>query len=608
MRWAVPVLLIAALAGCFSADPAPEGLAFPAGTHPWPAADGSEWPVDLTGPFELLPDMPLHVRLPSHDGVELGGWVFLPDLPEGLQAPTVVLSSPYNGLDLNEAPNRGTWGAGPIDLLVENGYAVAAFSVRGTGVSGGCFENKGLREQLDQVAIVEWAANQSWSNGRVGMMGISYPATTPLMAAIHQPPSLKTILPIAPVTDVYTELFSTQGALYTSGAHNELGRRAVVSLTPSLSDHAGSEDALAVQRTLDAAARACPDFAEVLGAPAAGWFADDRNAPYWQERSLITGFPNITASVFFVHGLLETAHPSQEDVAWQALAAGPAPTAMMLGQWDHEVPHVDDWADRAVGWLDFWLKGVGDPPRLDVEYQDSHLEWRRSAAWPPVEAREEVLYLGARQLSAEPAAGAATFRSLPFVDLPTGAPAHGNWPLCGTDSAVGAVLESAPLAEEALLAGNPMAWLHLESDLPGGLVSLFLYRVPADGTCEDADLLSTGSADLRFHAGKLVGMDFPTGQPTPVRVDLLNVAERVPAGDRLVLVVNRGEFITRDEAANPLSDERFSRSGQPYYPTITLHGAPGPEASHLVLPLVEGSLGGAAPGLSYPPRPFAPGS
>ncbi len=593
-------------AGCLS-NTGPDAIGIGADhTHPWPAADGTEWPLDLEGPFELLPDMPVEVRLPSHDGVELGGWVFVPALPEGVGAPTIVLSSPYTGLDLDEAPNRDSWGAGPIDLLVENGYAVAAFSVRGTGISGGCFENKGLTEQLDQVAIVEWAANQSWSNGRVGMMGISYPATTPLMAAIHGAPSLKTIIPIAPVTDVYTELHSTQGALYTSGAHNEVGRRAAVALLPSASDHSGGEGPAAANRVADGASRLCADYAEVMAAPAAGWADDDRNPEYWLERSLVAGFPNVTASVYFVHGLLETAHPIQEDVAWEALALGGAPTAMMLGQWDHEVPRVDDWAERALAWLDFWLKGVGPAPDLDVEFQDSDGTWHTSAAWPPREARGEVLYLSGGDLAPEPGHAAATFQSAPAARLPTAAPAHGNWPLCDGGTPTSVVFETEPLPDGALIAGNPFALLHVESDLPGGLVSLFLYRVPSDGSCEDADLITTGSADLRFHAGNLVGVDFPTDEPTPVRVDLMNLVEQVPAGDRLVLVVNRGEYATTAEAANPLSDERFSRSGQPYYPSVTLHAGEAPGASHLVLPLLEGSLGGGPPVLNYPPRPFLP--
>ncbi|HJQ92648.1 MAG TPA: hypothetical protein VJ874_00010 [Candidatus Thermoplasmatota archaeon] len=45
----------------------------------------------------------------------------------------------------------------------------------------------------------------------------------------------------------------------------------------------------------------------------------------------------------------------------------------------------------------------------------------------------------------------------------------------------------------------------------------------------------------------------------------------------------------------------FSRRGQPYVPLLTVH-----EGSELVLPVVEGTLGGATPVGPYPPRPFVP--
>ena len=57
--------------------------------------------------------------------------------------------------------------------------AVAIFNVRGTGNSGGCFSWLGPAEQRDQAFLVEWLAKRPWSNGRIGMMGLSYHGTTP---------------------------------------------------------------------------------------------------------------------------------------------------------------------------------------------------------------------------------------------------------------------------------------------------------------------------------------------------------------------------------------------------------------------------------------------
>lgn len=150
------------------------------------------------------------------------------------------------------------------------------------------------------------------------------------------------------------------------------------------------------------------------------------------------------------------------------------------------------------------------------------------------------------------------------------------------------------MSERVLVAGNPFAFLRITSDQPGGLVGLHLFDIGPefrcrDGFASDARRLSTGVADLRFHAGNLRGRDFPVGSATDVRVDLTNLAAVLEPGHRLGLSVSHGDYL--------------ERAGQPYAPNITVHA----EASHVVVPVAGGSgFGGAPPTLDYPPRPFLP--
>ena len=51
--------------------------------------------------------------------------------------------------------------------------------------------------------LVEWAAAQPWSDGNVGMLGISYFAMARLEAAVEQPPHLKAIFPLEATIDLY---------------------------------------------------------------------------------------------------------------------------------------------------------------------------------------------------------------------------------------------------------------------------------------------------------------------------------------------------------------------------------------------------------------------
>jgi hypothetical protein len=89
------------------------------------------------------------------------------------------------------------------------------------------------------------------------------------------------------------------------------------------------------------------------------------------------------------------------------------------------------------------------------------------------------------------------------------------------------------------------------------------------------------------------GKDFPTAGAQHVRVDLANVAEVVPAGHRLAVVVSHG---------NP----RYLTGTGPWTPLVGVVADGGALASHVVLPVVNGTFGGAAPTLAYPPRPFLP--
>lgn len=85
------------------------------------------------------------------------------------------------------------------------GYAFVIADCRGTGDSEGemAFFS---REGQDGYDLIEWIANQSWSNGRIGMRGSSYTGTNQWFIAREQPPHLSCITPSAtlgrPMQDV----------------------------------------------------------------------------------------------------------------------------------------------------------------------------------------------------------------------------------------------------------------------------------------------------------------------------------------------------------------------------------------------------------------------
>ncbi|GAB2535480.1 CocE/NonD family hydrolase [Nocardia heshunensis] len=67
--------------------------------------------------------------------------------------------------------------------LIQSGYTQVVADVRGTGFSEGVWQVFQEREQRDSAEVIDWAAQQPWSDGKVGMSGISYSAINQLQAA-----------------------------------------------------------------------------------------------------------------------------------------------------------------------------------------------------------------------------------------------------------------------------------------------------------------------------------------------------------------------------------------------------------------------------------------
>ena len=96
---------------------------------------------------------------------------------------------------------------------VPDGYACVRVDSRGAGRSPGYLEVWSPREAKDIYRCVEWAGSQPWSNGKVGMNGISYYATNQWHAAALRPPHLAALCIWEGFFDYYRELSRHGGIL-----------------------------------------------------------------------------------------------------------------------------------------------------------------------------------------------------------------------------------------------------------------------------------------------------------------------------------------------------------------------------------------------------------
>ena len=557
------------------------------------------------------------------DGTTLRGWVFRPDVPDDVQVPVILYAGIYWA---NYAPSPDHWDGPEMhwfddpnvhvlpEDLVAAGYAVAAFNMRGTGLSDGCMMLHDPAWIPDTLAIIDALSTEAWSNGRVALSGLSYDGAVGLMAATTGHPAIITVVPEAAGPMSLYELMHTP-----QGAKDRLVLPAWFTDAPV--NNGGT--ATILEGIARHGVRQCPESVSWRLAGGNSWISDERDAGFYERHAFTAGLANITAALLLPHGWGDRGPTGgdwgvgmAQDVTWQE--ASRAPKRMMHGPWGHQDPAHGNaylpmlpyqvehdmlaWHATLIEWYDFWLKGLGEPPALgDVEYTPDGVDVRHSDAWPPSEAREEVLYLGPG-LQTQPPRGSRDYVSAPLPGVADYSFDQANpwlpddlWPgpaliACGDDDRRGVRFVSAPMAEDALLAGLPVAHLLLESSADEGVVTLYLFDLPPDAEGCHPRLLTAGAANLRLHHGGLEPRPFPVDQPTPVRMDLDSVVHSVAAGHRLVAVVSAGD---------PGDFVYHHGSG-----AISVVANGTEASSRIILPFVDGSLGGHLPTLTVPPRPF----
>ncbi|HET7258686.1 MAG TPA: CocE/NonD family hydrolase [Candidatus Acidoferrum sp.] len=156
------------------------------------------------------------VMIPMRDGVKLHTVILIPKGAKN--APILLTRTPYNATDLTSHANSSH--LGPIlqgydnatDVIVEDGYIRVVQDVRGKyGSEGDYVMNRPLRGPLNPTNVdhstdtydtIDWLVkNLPESNGKVGILGISYDGFLPLMALVNPHPALKVSVPMNPMVD-----------------------------------------------------------------------------------------------------------------------------------------------------------------------------------------------------------------------------------------------------------------------------------------------------------------------------------------------------------------------------------------------------------------------
>ena len=213
-RWVLALALLVAsmmfsgIAVAQNATQAPQ-----AGSYP---SLPSETPAQLQVATQDFDYTKRDVMIPMRDGVKLHTVILIPKNAKG--APILLTRTPYSATSLTTHSPSSHLGPmlegydNPTDVVVEGGYIRVLQDIRGKYESEGDYVmNRPLHGPLNPTPVdhatdtydtIDWLVkNIPESNGKVGILGISYDGFTSLMGLFHPHPALKVAVPMNPMVD-----------------------------------------------------------------------------------------------------------------------------------------------------------------------------------------------------------------------------------------------------------------------------------------------------------------------------------------------------------------------------------------------------------------------
>lgn len=500
------------------------GAAGRAGAQAAAANAGSAWKLPDKRPFTTIEN----AWIPLANGMRLGVRLWIPDGAEQKPVPVVWEYLPYRKRDGVRKRDDAT-----AQNLAPYGIAFARVDVRGTGDSDGVITDEYSPAELDDgVECVAWLANQPWSNGSVGMRGISWGGINSLQIAARQPAALKAIMTMGSVDNRFMgDAHYIGGALATENF--KWGTYFKVDMaSPPDPQISGSDWQKKWRQRLEAT----PSILEQ-------WTSHQRYDAYWQRGSVAMDYGRIACPVYVVNGWLDP----YSNVTGSLLAGLKVPCKGLIGPWGHSMPNLPaplalEWAYEEVRWWHHWLAdvdtGIMDEPMLRAYMPYQTLSevypaqipgrWVAEAAWPAADTRPLVLHLGKGTLSATPVAHeTVTYVGDKIVGLckPQWMPSRPDDQ--SADDKKSLVFDSKPLDFDTEILGYPFARIRVSSNVPVAKLAVRLTELLADGK---SWLVSYGVLNLTHRESHAQPKPLRPGQYYDVEVPCYMVAHRFKKG------------------------------------------------------------------------------
>ena len=622
---------------------------------PAPAANlPSESPARFNRVVDNFDYSTRDVMIPMRDGIKLHTVILV---PKGARnAPMLLTRTPYSAKTQTTHAASAHLGSilsgydNPTDVIVEGGYIRVVQDVRGKyGSEGDYVMTRPLRGPLNPTPVdhatdtydtIDWLVkNVPESNGKVGVLGISYDGFTTLMALVNPHPAMKVAVPMNPMVDGWMgDDWFHNGAFREQNMPYILNQEATrASDEEWWTNHFDDYD-------IFMEAGSAGELGRSHGLEQVGFWSKLLEHPsydaWWRDQAMdrILAAQPLPVPTMLVDSLWD-----QEDIygapalykALQAKGANRDKLFLVMGPWHHGQEIGDGSSLGALKFnsdtglyfrqhillpfLDQYLKDGA--PKADIApvnaFETGTNTWRRLPAWPAgcasgCSVRPTPLYLaaGLKVSLAEPRSSDAPFdeylsdpaKPVPFRARPVqpiGYEGRLTWPKWLVDDqreASGrpdvAVFTSEVLTTPMKISGQPVANLvastsGTDSDWVVKLIDVYPDEVADQPTMGGYQLMISGDIFRgRYRESLETPKPIPSGQPLLYRFNLPTSNHVFLPGHRIMVQIQSSWFPLYDRNPQTFVPNIFwAKPGDYQKATQRIFHTPG-QASFIELPLV----------------------
>jgi putative CocE/NonD family hydrolase len=571
------------------------------------------------------------VMVTMRDGVKLASDIYRPD--DDAEHPTLVNQHPYDN-DMFLVVHELLFS--PL-IAAQKGYVVVSSETRGRSGSEGEWRPYG-DEGKDAYDLVEWAAEQPWSDGKVGLYGACALGLAAIQGAVEAPPHLEAVFAYMTATNFHS------GWTYSAGGAFELGFQMSWTWTILARDTLSRLDLepgalaeadaklVAASADMNGSAGHLPliDFPAFQGGAAPywrEWLSHPGYDAFWQNVDNVAQAERIKVPVMHLSSWYDTCLKGHMDLDAALQERGDAKVRdqhrMLIGPTDHSAYYnkrptyagerdfgpeamtgADVLAEMVFDWFGHWLRGEERtilPENKVRYYQMGENTWKEAAAWPPPHTIAPYYLHSAGRANSRMGDGALdtqapgseppdsyvydpldpvpTTGGRSMIDVPTGVENQAE-----VEERQDVLVYTTPrLADPLVLTGPVSVTLYASSDAPDTDFTAKLVDVEPDGYCAN---IAEGIIRARYRNDREKEEFLEPGKLTEFSIDLWDIAHTFEPDHRIRLEISSSNFPRFDRNLNSRvtpalgNAEDVRRAVQQVF-----HTAPNP--SRLNLPIAD---------------------